>query len=183
MPDHAREEGPATIRRATSADATRLSELARRLFEQAFAHTTSAEDLSAFLDASFDAAVLRSELADPDVEILIAEQDGQWVGYVQVERVAAPASVHGPDPVMLHRIYVDRSAQGTGIAQSLLDTAHGAARHLGGRTLWLSVWQENARAIAFYRKHEFEVVGTAEFVVGTDIQADYLMAVPVRLQP
>ena len=34
----------------------------------------------------------------------------------------------------------------------------------------------NARAIAFYSKWGFEVVGDAEFVLGDDVQQDLLMA-------
>ena len=49
------------------------------------------------------------------------------------------------------------------------------ARAMGGRTLWLAVWQRNPRAIAFYRKYGFRDVGTHFFVVGSDHQTDRVM--------
>ena len=53
------------------------------------------------------------------------------------------------------------------------------AARWGGDALWLSVWQENARGIAFYRKCGFEVAGTQPFVVGEDVQRDWIMWRPV----
>ena len=54
-----------------------------------------------------------------------------------------------------------------------------AARARGAQTVWLGVWEHNARAIAFYHKHGFEDVGSHEFVLGTDHQIDRLMARPL----
>jgi hypothetical protein len=43
--------------------------------------------------------------------------------------------------------------------------------------VWLSVWDQNPRAIAFYRKVGFEDVGSTEFGVGSDRQTDRIMAI------
>ena len=51
-----------------------------------------------------------------------------------------------------------------------------AARAAGARTLWLGVWERNARAIAFYRKSGFDEVGTQTFVLGADHQRDLVLA-------
>jgi ribosomal protein S18 acetylase RimI-like enzyme len=50
-----------------------------------------------------------------------------------------------------------------------------AARELGGRTLWLSVWERNPRAIAFYEKTGFRNAGTKDFWVGSDRQTDFVL--------
>ena len=49
----------------------------------------------------------------------------------------------------------------------------GGAR--GGRTLWLGVWERNARAKAFYGKNGFVDVGSHVFMVGTDAQTDRIL--------
>jgi ribosomal protein S18 acetylase RimI-like enzyme len=41
--------------------------------------------------------------------------------------------------------------------------------------MWLSVWQKNPRAIAFYQKWGFEIAGTATFTIGSDVQTDWIM--------
>ena len=42
--------------------------------------------------------------------------------------------------------------------------------------MWLDVWEENPRAIAFYTKWRFAVVGRQDFVLGSDVQHDLLMS-------
>jgi ribosomal protein S18 acetylase RimI-like enzyme len=41
--------------------------------------------------------------------------------------------------------------------------------------MWLGVWEENARAIAFYAKWGFRRVGTHEFVFGGKTYDDLVM--------
>jgi ribosomal protein S18 acetylase RimI-like enzyme len=51
-----------------------------------------------------------------------------------------------------------------------------SAVELGGRTLWLGVWERNPRAIAFYAKCGFVDVGEHAFIFGTEEQTDRVMA-------
>jgi diamine N-acetyltransferase len=60
-----------------------------------------------------------------------------------------------------------------------MDAVVGEARTRGAQTLWLGVWERNARAIAFYRKRGFQDVGRHQFLVGTDRQTDRLMVLPI----
>jgi diamine N-acetyltransferase len=48
-------------------------------------------------------------------------------------------------------------------------------------TVWLAVWQRNARAIAFYEKHGFHCTGTQPFLLGSDLQTDDVMVRKVQL--
>jgi ribosomal protein S18 acetylase RimI-like enzyme len=54
-----------------------------------------------------------------------------------------------------------------------------AARARGARTLWLGVWERNERAKSFYRKCGFRDVGSQPFVLGTDVQTDRVMVLPL----
>ena len=42
--------------------------------------------------------------------------------------------------------------------------------------MWLGVWQRNPRAVRFYEKCGFRRVAEATFVLGTDVQTDWVMA-------
>ena len=50
-----------------------------------------------------------------------------------------------------------------------------AALELGGRSIWLSVWELNPRAIAFYTKSGFEDGSTTDFWMGSATQLDRVM--------
>ena len=42
--------------------------------------------------------------------------------------------------------------------------------------LWLNVYQRNARAVAFYAKWGFVRAGVQRFVMGDDVQDDWILA-------
>ena len=88
-------------------------------------------------------------------------------------------SVTGSDPVELQRLYVDRRAIGHGVGATLMRASLDAARSAGHGTIWLGVWERNARAISFYERWQFETVWDYEFQPGSDHQTDLIMARPV----
>ena len=110
-----------------------------------------------------------------DYVTLLAYVGATLVAFAQVRRKAPPACVEGPAPVELHRFYVDRQWHGRGVAVPLMASSVDASRALGGRTAWLSVWEHNPRARAFYAKCGFRQTGTTEFWVGPDCQTDHVL--------
>jgi diamine N-acetyltransferase len=69
-----------------------------------------------------------------------------------------------------------REWHGRGVSRPLMDAAIAEARARGGQRIWLGVWEENPRAIAFYRKCGFIEVGTQDFRLGNDLQRDRVMS-------
>lgn len=170
-----------TIRRAKPDDAAIVAELGSRTFTDTFASDNTLEDMAAFLAATFGPELQRREIEDPAVTVLIAEREGRPVAYAMIRESDVPGCVSGAAPVELARFYVDRAEHGRGIAAQLMAHVLEAAAARGARTLWLGVWERNARAIAFYRKLGFVDVGSHDFVLGSDVQTDRLMQRPVAV--
>lgn len=169
------------IRAATPADAEPLAALAEQTFRDTFADDNSAEDMEAYVRDSFSLDRIRAELADDANTFLLAFLDGgeRPNGYAKLRTGTTAPSVTGPDPVELHRLYVDRRAIGHGVGAALMRASLEAARSAGHRTLWLGVWERNAGAISFYQRWRFETVGDHKFRLGSDHQTDLIMARPV----
>jgi diamine N-acetyltransferase len=106
---------------------------------------------------------------------LLAYAGDALAAFAQVRRNEPPDCVEGPDPIELHRFYVDRRWHGQGVAGQLMAASAAAVRAFGGRTVWLSVWEHNPRARGFYAKCGFRQTGTAEFWVGPDCQTDHIL--------
>ena len=85
--------------------------------------------------------------------------------------------------IELFRFYVDRNWHGKGIAKPMMNECVGIARGLGGKTICLSVWLENPRAIRFYEKTGFRKEGTQPYVLGNDLQTDWVMAMDIGQKP
>ncbi len=164
------------LRRAEPADAASLAEFAARVFDETFGPDNRPEDMAAHLADRFGVRQQTEEIRDPAIVTLLVEEDGRLIAYTQVTTLhAPPPCVTGEAPVEIGRFYVDRSWQGRGLAQRLMAAARDAARELGGRTLWLTVWEHNPRAIAFYEKEGFRDVGSQPFLLGSDLQTDRVM--------
>lgn len=164
-----------TIRPATAGDAAALAELGRRTFIDTFAADNTPEDMAAFLDGAYSPALQARELADPLLTYLVAERDGTLVGFSLLRRGRTCAFTTDASPHEVQRFYVDASCHGSGLAHRLMERTVAEAHGRGARTLFLGVFERNARAIRFYEKQGFTRAGTQVFTVGTDDQTDAVM--------
>ncbi|MBL8188837.1 MAG: GNAT family N-acetyltransferase [Acidobacteria bacterium] len=163
------------IRAATVADAEMLTDLAARTFYDAFADMNKPQNMQAYMSKAFTVPQLIAELSDPQAKFLIAEVDGVAAGYAKLLPGNVPASVTGPNPIELVRLYVDRKFHGSGIGNDLMQACMEEARNLGHRSIYLGVWEHNHRAQSFYFRWNFRVVGSHIFQMGDDPQMDWLM--------
>jgi diamine N-acetyltransferase len=175
--------GGLIIRRAESRDAASVAALGARTFADTFGADNTPEDMQAYLASTYGERQQLAEFANPDILTLLVADGEAPVAFTQVRRAPAPPCVTLDAPVELWRFYVDREWHGRGVAASLMEGALSAARELGGRSVWLSVWERNARAIAFYTKCGFSDVGSKVFIVGSDHQTDRVMARTTALSP
>ena len=129
-----------------------------------------------YLDANFSPDIQARELANPDVTTFLAEIKGELAGYAQLRLGEAPQCVIGPSPIEIVRLYALSRYHGQGVGAALMRTCLDTAREIGAQTIWLGVWEQNDRAIAFYRKHGFVECGDHIFQLGSDPQRDIIMA-------
>ena len=164
------------IRRATPGDAASLAVLAARTFRDAFERQNTPEDMALYLATNYGPARQAAELRDENIVTLVADAGDALAGYAQLREGTAPECVLAASPIELWRFYVERAWHGQGLAQELMASSLEAAAERGAATIWLAVWERNERALAFYRKCGFEIVGEKEFLLGTDRQTDRVMA-------
>lgn len=167
---------PFTLTVARPDDAAELAAFAERIFRQTFGEQNTPENMDAFCARTYGERLQRRELEDPAWHTILVRDGESLAGYAQVRQGAAPACVTGPDPVELQRIYVDSAWHGQGVARALIDEVFAIARRLGGRTLYLGVWEHNHRALSFYRKLGFVEVGERTFLLGSAVDRDLYLA-------
>jgi diamine N-acetyltransferase len=167
------------IRRAELDDAGLLAELGARTFSETFAADNKPEDIAAYLASSFSHAQQTAELADPHSRFHIAEANGVAVGYAMLRSGNVRKGVTDDKPIELVRLYVSQECLGRGVGAALMQVCIDDAKQKGYRTLWLGVWEHNHRAQTFYRKWNFQAVGTHIFQLGDDAQTDLLMERPL----
>ncbi len=125
---------------------------------------------------SYGEEIQLREILDPRQVTFVAESAGELQAYAQLGWQAAPTAVSGERPIEIRRFYVDAHWHGRGLAQRLMAKVLEFAVSSAADTVWLGVWEQNPRGIAFYAKCGFTPVGHHTFVVGNDPQRDVLMA-------
>ena len=169
-----------TMRRARVEDAAALARFAERTFRDAFVAQNDPADIDLHCKEHFNRKAQEVELLDPNVVTIVAEPDGDLAGYAQVRLFSPKDCVRAARPAELCRLYVSKERQGRGLAHEFMSEILTAARTAGTDGIWLSVWEHNPRAIAFYRKYAFEMSGEHVFLVGTDPQRDFVMSLDLR---
>ena len=163
------------IRRGSPQDLALLLDLSVRTFREAFETFYTAADFDAFLESAFNPEKLRMELADPACTFLFAEVEKDPVGYALVRQGLPESCVKSPDPIELVRLYALQKALGKCVGPALMEACISVAKEQGARTLWLGVWEQNPRALAFYAKHGFADVGSHHFQVGSQVDIDRIL--------
>jgi ribosomal protein S18 acetylase RimI-like enzyme len=153
------------VRTATVGDERRLTALDRATWSPAVAPGPLWDE-----DADFFAK-------DPPEDVLVAELDGEVVGYVRLRRPTdLPSHRHVRQ---VNGLAVDPAVRRRGVGRALLLAAIDEARRRGARRLTLQVLGTNPGALALYTGCGFEVEGVrrGEFHLdGQDVD-DVLMAV------
>jgi ribosomal protein S18 acetylase RimI-like enzyme len=164
-----------SIRKATVRDAALVASFGARTFEEAFGSQNTKEDMEEYLSSSFNEEYIRSQLFDRSSIFLLAYVGKMLVGYSMLYAGEVPDAVSGLKPIELVRIYVDGIHKGKGFGSRIMEACIQAVAETDHDVIWLGVWEKNEGAIAFYRKWGFNKVGNTKFVLGSDVQHDFIM--------
>ncbi len=77
-----------------------------------------------------------------------------------------PIDSAGRRALELKQMYVRRTHHGRGVGDGLMQVFLDWAQSQAAEDLYISCWSENHRALAFYRRYGFEIVGAYQFWVG-----------------
>ncbi len=164
-----------SIRQAGSGDIDKLQAISRQTFFETFSEGNSEENMNKYLGESFSTGKLAAELNDRNVSFYFAELEDRVIGYLKVNTGSSQTELKDEQAVEIERIYVLKEYQGMKLGQLLYEKAEEIARQAGAGYIWLGVWEENPRAIAFYKKNGFVEFDRHIFRLGDDEQTDIMM--------
>lgn len=163
------------IRAATFGDAGLLAKLGRATFVQAFQGLIDDGNLLAFAYRRFGVQQQEDELSQTGTRVFIASHDERAVGYAKVCESIPPACIRSERTIELERLYLYPEWHGRGLGKALLEICIAETRRRAHTGMWLDVWDQNAGAQVFYRKHLFRLVGERQYIVGEAVQRHFLM--------
>lgn len=163
------------IKVASIDDLLIIQKIGRETFLETFASENETDNMNEYLEERFSETQVHDELKNLESIFYIAWDQEDPIGYLKLNIGAAQTEFKMDDHIEIERIYVYASHHGKQVGQLLFFKALEIAKNLRVPTIWLGVWEENARAINFYKKNGFEEFDKHIFKLGKDEQTDILM--------
>ncbi|MFA6260707.1 MAG: GNAT family N-acetyltransferase [Bacteroidia bacterium] len=167
------------IRKAVPEDAALLAELGATTFYDTFSAFHSEEDMQLYLKKAYAQKDIAVNLTNPEIAYFIAFDGDTAAGYTKLLRNASHPQIQST-AIELEKIYVRKNYLGKNVGKALMDHALNYARTENFEILFLGVWQENNRAVNFYKKAGMEVFTTRTFQLGQTLCDDYLLKIDLQ---
>ena len=165
-----------TVRPATASDADLLTEFGIKAFKEAFSEVTAPDDMAAYLKSAFNRTQIQNQIKDERSLFFIAEMGSEPAGYAYSYPSNTPDCIKEKRAIQLVRLYLRKQYYGRAVGDALMQISIDQSRSRGYQSIWLSSWELNHRANAFYKRWQFKAVGRQKFTVGSDIQNDFILS-------
>ena len=169
-----------SIIKAELHDIEKLQKIGRQTFFETFSESNSEENMQKYLDEGFSIEKLTTELTDSNAEFYFAVLEVEVIGYLKLNFGDSQTELKDNKALEIERIYVSKEFHGKSVGQLLYDKAIEVAKQKNANYVWLGVWEENPRAISFYKKNGFVEFDKHIFKLGNDEQIDIMMKLNLK---
>ncbi|OIR00679.1 protease synthase and sporulation negative regulatory protein PAI 1 [mine drainage metagenome] len=164
----------------TISDIDELQKIGRQTFSETFSAVNTEENMRKYLDEGFSIEKLATELNDKNSEFYFATLDNNVIGYLKLNFGQSQTELKDDSSLEIERIYVLKEFHGKKIGQILYEKAMQVAKETKVNYVWLGVWEENNRALNFYKKNGFVAFDKHLFKLGNDVQTDIMMKLELK---
>jgi ribosomal protein S18 acetylase RimI-like enzyme len=152
-----------------------LSKIASNTFYETFRPYNTEQDIQAYIQKAYKVEIMANQLANTEkYYFAIATVGEEIVGYIKLILNQTHTLLFG-QTAELEKIYVIKSHWDKKVGAALMTHAIEICKDLKYNNIFLGVWQENQRAVSFYKKFGFKVFDTRKFELGSRICEDYMM--------
>lgn len=169
-----------TVQKITLSDIGQLQQIGRETFSETFSSGNTEENMNKYLTEGFSNEKLTKELNNENSEFYFALSENKVIGYLKINFGKSQTELQDDTAVEIERIYVLKEFHGKKVGQVLYEKAIEIAKEKNVDYVWLGVWEENPRAISFYKKNGFIEFDKHIFKLGDDEQTDIMMKLKLR---
>ena len=168
------------IRRVTLTEIRELQQIGKQTFSETFSSGNTEENMAKYLEEGFSSEKLTAELNDKNSEFYFALLENNVIGYLKLNLGQSQTELKDDKAIEIERIYVLKGFHGQNVGQILYEKALQIAHQKNADYVWLGVWEENPRAINFYKKNGFVEFDKHIFKLGVDEQTDIMMKLQLK---
>lgn len=148
-----------TLRPGTPADAPTIAALAIQVFLDTYATGGIRPDLAREALRDYGVTAFQPRLREPQRRFILAERGDALLGFAELSLADERAPAGDARGAELVRLYVQPVAQRSGLGRQLIRAAEALAAGCGRAALWLTAWEGNHRALAFYAREGYADIG------------------------
>ena len=170
----------AEIIAVTLNDLAVLQKIGIETFYESFSSVNTEENMTQYLAEAYSLEKLTDELNNPNSSFYFAVVNDKIIGYLKINFGDSQTELKHENALEIERIYVLKEYHGKNIGLLLFEKAMELAIQKKADYVWLGVWEENPRAISFYKKNGFVEFDKHIFKLGDDEQTDIMMKLQLK---
>lgn len=142
-----------------------IAQLGAQSFIESHGSSAASNDIDKYVNEKFNIEQLKKELSDTAAIFRLLYYDGKPAAYSKI-------IPNCPNPLLtevtvckMERLYVLKAYYDKKLGQPLFEDSVRIAKENGQIGIWLNVWTGNPRAIKFYEKQGFKIIGETSFKI------------------
>ena len=165
-----------SIVRATDKDFKLLADLGKKTFFESHGLSAEQKDLDTYSNTRYSYDFLKKDLKDSNNIYHIIFFENRPVGYSKIIPNYPNLIIESKNVTKLEKIFLLKEYYDQKLGAQLFNYNVSISKALHQSGMWLYVWIENPRAINFYIKNGFKIIGNYDFKVSeTHTNPNYQM--------
>ena len=153
------------IIKATEQDCDAIVSIGRISVAESHHGSSSDEIMNEYLEKNYNVDAIRAELNVVTNFYYVICYDNKLVGFSKIILNTPHSNIYNENVTKLDRIYLLKEFYGLKLGLELLNFNIGVSRNNNQSGMWLYTWVGNTRAINFYLKAGFTIIGSHKFYV------------------
>lgn len=153
------------IVKATKQDVEWLADIAKQTFIESHGISAKKTDIDFYVNEKCSIAFFREELKDSANIYYLIYHQGKLAGYSKIVLDSSHSNIHMRNITKLERLYLLKDFYKLGLGLELFKFNVELSKRNNQAGIWLFVWKGNQRALRFYIKNGFKVVGIYDFTI------------------
>lgn len=154
-----------SIRKATPADAAIIAEIGKQSFIESHGSSAATADIDEYVAKKYTVPVVAEQLADAGNIIHLIYYDGRVAGYSKINLNTGNEHIAEQNITCLDRLYLLKEFYDLKLGAQLFEYNVAISNQAGQKGIWLYTWVGNTRAISFYARAGFKVIGKTDFKI------------------
>lgn len=160
-------------------DVVELARMGGQTIMESHGHSQPTEVMQSYIGEKFSEEAIKEELSDPANIFRLVYYEGQLAGYSKIIYNVPIGPVPLPTITKMERLYLLREFYDKKLGHQLLQFNIDLSKQQGQAGMWLYVWKGNDRALRFYERAGFTIVGDGFFrLTDTNANPNWQMYLP-----